>query len=123
MPSDETEVARAVGLGGFEKVVVVKRLLPHLAERPELVGLFLDEARLMAQLHHPNVAQVFDAGVAGAERFFAMESIHGSDLRGVIQAAARARRPLPLSEALTIGAGVCAGLHYALVALAVSGRG
>ena len=56
----EVFVARLAGLHGFQKLVVVKVLLPHLGQDPEFVRMFLDEARIAAQLTHPNIAQLFD---------------------------------------------------------------
>ena len=58
----EVFLARAAGPMGFEKTVVVKRILPHLADEQNFISMFLSEARLAAQLNHPNVVQVFDFG-------------------------------------------------------------
>src|SRR5262249_6160454 len=84
----EIFLARKVAEGGFEKTVVVKRILPQLAENDEFVRMFLDEARLAAQLHHPNITQVYDIGVEEGAPFFVMEWVQGRDMRDVMQAAA-----------------------------------
>ncbi|HEY3352341.1 MAG TPA: protein kinase, partial [Polyangia bacterium] len=109
----EIFLARATGIEGFEKLVVIKRILPHLAEQPEIVRMFLDEVRIAATLHHTNVVQVFDVGSVDGDYFFAMEYLHGEDVSGLMRALAAAARPLPLEHALTIIMNACAGLHYA----------
>jgi serine/threonine protein kinase len=105
------------GFDGFEKIVVIKRILPQHALDPELLRMFLDEARLSATLSHPHVTQVYDVGrdaAAGDAPFFAMEYVHGSNLRELMQAHARREKgPLPLAHAIGIVAAAAAGLHYA----------
>ncbi len=107
----EIWLAKMRGIEGFERQVVVKSMLPHLAEEDQYVRMFLEEARLGATLHHQNIAQVFDIG-GSAERgyFFAMEYLDGVDLRALVQ---HGRGPLPLEHALWVAMGVAAGLHYA----------
>lgn len=109
----ELLVARAEGLGGFEKRVVLKRLLPDLAEEPALIRRFLQEARIAAQLEHPNIALVYDAGEHDGVYFFSMELIDGFDLRRVLREAQRRERALDFGEVAAIGIGLCAGLHHA----------
>ena len=115
----ELQLARARGPHGFEKVVVLKRIHPHLADDPGFVEMFLDEARLAAQLDHPNVVQVFDIGEGEDGVFFAMEYLRGADLRQLLQAQGGA---LPLRHALTIGVGAAAGLHHAHRKVGLDGR-
>jgi serine/threonine protein kinase len=76
----EVHLARAAGLEGFQKLVVLKRILPHLSADPEFVRMFLAEARLAAILDHSNVVQVFDIGREGADYFFTMEYVYGENL-------------------------------------------
>src|SRR5262245_59243666 len=109
----EIHLARATGIEGFEKAVILKRILPHYVSDPGFVRMFLDEARLAATLHHPNVVQVYDIGHDGGSYFFTMEYVHGADLMAVLQACAKAGRGLALEHSLAIVAGVAAGLHYA----------
>lgn len=118
----EIFLARVVGLAGFEKLVVVKRMLPQLLHDAELVALFLHEARLAALLQHSNVVQVFDVGVVEDSYFFAMEFVHGKDARQILKAAADRRVQIPLDVALTIVRDVCAGLHYAHEKLGQDGK-
>jgi len=75
-----------VGIEGFEKLVVIKRILPQHALEPELLRMFLDEARLSATLTHPHVTEVYDVGTDGETPFFAMEYVLGSNLRQLMQA-------------------------------------
>jgi tRNA A-37 threonylcarbamoyl transferase component Bud32 len=107
----EVYLAVAEGLSGFEKRVVVKRLLPQHGREGELVAMFLDEARLVASLRHPNIGEVYDVGAEGSDYFFAMEHIPGRDVRDLLSA--RYGEPLPLAEAVAIVMGVAEGLHHA----------
>jgi serine/threonine protein kinase len=109
----ELYLARTVGIEGFEKLVVIKRILPQLAHNANFVNMFLNEARLAATLHHPNVAQVYDIGVEDGDYFFAMEYVHGEDLDRIASTSHEHGVPLSLDAALTLVAGLCAGLHYA----------
>ncbi|MBI4511444.1 MAG: protein kinase [Deltaproteobacteria bacterium] len=118
----ELFLVRATGIEGFEKVVVVKRILPQYLENDEFTGMFLDEARLAATLQHPNIAQVYDIGFDGESFFFAMEYVHGRDLRQVIKASRRQSREIPLEHALHVVLGTCAGLHHAHEKLGPDGR-
>lgn len=111
----EVYLAAAAGPGDFRKVVAIKRLLPQHALDPQLLRMFLDEARLMARLSHPHVPQVTDVDDGGGGEvpgipYFVMEYVHGTDLRGVLNAAGG---PLPLEQALAITCAVAAGLHHA----------
>ncbi|HZN92186.1 MAG TPA: protein kinase, partial [Myxococcales bacterium] len=76
-------LARQKGPEGFEKLLVVKRILPHLAENADFVRMFLDEARIAARLNHPNIVQIFNLGAQDDSYFIAMEYIHGEDVRRV----------------------------------------
>jgi serine/threonine protein kinase len=109
----EIFLARASGIAGFEKLVVLKRILPQYAFQDQFVEMFLAEARLTATLSHPNIAHVYDIGTVDDFYFFTMEFVHGEDLNQVGKALAKAQKPFPLEAALTIIHGVCAGLHHA----------
>ena len=109
----EIYLARAVGLEGFEKLVVLKRILPQYANNDEFVQMFLDEARVAATLHHSNVVQVYDIGAVDGQYFLSMEFLHGQDGRQLMKACATRHTPLRLDSALTVAIGVAAGLHYA----------
>jgi serine/threonine-protein kinase len=108
----ELYLAQVRGIEGFEKLVAIKLVLPHVADEPQFVEMFLDEARLAARLDHPNIVQVLDLGMADGEHYMAMEYVHGRDVRQLLSAATD-RGGLPLGCALTIVAEACAGLHHA----------
>src|SRR5581483_3553236 len=109
----EVLLARVTGLEGFEKLVVIKKILPELTDSPEFVEMFLDEARMLAQLTHSNIAQVHDIGSVGGAYFISMEFLHGQDLRTITRAVARRGGVLPLEHLIFVASSVCAGLHYA----------
>ncbi len=107
---------------GFEKLVVLKRVLPAYAENREFMRMFLDEARLAATLDHPNIVHVYDIGEHGGNVFFAMEYVHGQSLLKLMRQITNARRWLPLEHALSIIIGTCAGMHYAHEKNGLDGR-
>ena len=109
----EVFLARAAGPMGFEKTVVLKRILSHLADQPNFVSMFLAEARLAAQLNHPNVVQVFDFGQEGAAYFLVMEYLDGPTLRALIRQASETGRPIPFALAARLVSLACEGLAYA----------
>jgi len=98
---------------GLERPVVIKRIRPHLSKHSTFVKMFLNEARLAAQLNHPNIVQIHDLGKIGENYFIAMEYIFGRDMRKVIPKAEQLGIPFPMVYALRIASDVCAGLHYA----------
>ncbi len=109
----ELFLAKARSPGGFEKTLAVKRLLPHLAEDPELVATFLAEARLASRLTHPNIGQLFDLGRDGRSYYLAMEYINGPTLSGLLRAASAQSVPLPPVLCAWMVAQACEGLAYA----------
>ena len=120
----ELYLARARAGEGFEKLVAIKLVLPHLARDPHFIGMFVDEAKLAATLDHPNLVQVIDAGWAGEDYFFAMEYLHGQSLDAVLRAqrTRQSQGRLPLPCALHVISGVAAGLHYAHERVGPDGR-
>ncbi|HEY3447691.1 MAG TPA: serine/threonine-protein kinase [Myxococcales bacterium] len=109
----EVFLARQVGMQGFEKLLVVKVLLPHLVEDQEFVTMFFDEARIAARLNHPNVAQIFDLGDVEGSYYIAMEYIHGDDVVRLWKTARTQEKPVPLPLVVRIAADAAAGLDYA----------
>ncbi|HEX8954213.1 MAG TPA: serine/threonine-protein kinase, partial [Polyangia bacterium] len=116
----EVFLARLIGVEGFERRVAIKRILPHLSESEEFRGMFLDEARLAAQLTHPNIVHIYDFGKADDYYFIAMEYVDGVDIGRLIRRAKE--RPMPFELAARIFADVCAGLHFAHNAVDPIGR-
>ncbi|MBX3268833.1 MAG: serine/threonine protein kinase [Sandaracinaceae bacterium] len=101
-------------VAGFEKLIVVKRVLPHLAKDESFIEMLLAEARIAATLNHPNIAQVYDVGRADGRYYIAMEHVHGEDLRSLVrQMKKKDVTSFPLEHALAIVLGCCAGLAYA----------
>lgn len=101
-------------VAGFEKIIVVKRVLPHLAKDAQFVTMLLDEARIAATLNHPNVAQIYDVGQHDGQFYIAMEHVHGEDLRTVVRSMkGKNVTSFPLEHSLAIILGMSAGLSYA----------
>ena len=106
-------LARATGIEGFERHVVVKRIHQNRAEDPVFVKMFLDEARLAAQLHHNNIVQVHDIGKEKGEYFFAMEYVHGEDLRKLLMKVNKKKEKVPFEHVVTIVTTAALALHHA----------
>jgi serine/threonine protein kinase len=106
-------LGRTDGIEGFERHVVLKRIRPEHARDQRFIRMFLDEARVAANLHHQHIVQVHDVGESGGEYFIAMEYIHGEDVRTLLQTASMTRAHVPLGYAIMIASAAAAGLHYA----------
>jgi eukaryotic-like serine/threonine-protein kinase len=106
-------LARQAGAAGFEKLVCLKRILPHLARDRQFVEMFLNEARLAARLDHPNIVSIYDLGEANGNYFIAMEFIDGPSLRAVAKRARERGERLPIAEVVKIVSMAAGGLHYA----------
>jgi serine/threonine protein kinase len=105
--------AKRTGVEGFEKVVAVKRILSHLSDNKEFVDMFIDEAKMVAGLAHPNVVQIFDLGKHEKNYWIAMEYVHGRDLRTIIRRARERGLKIPLDISTYVVSKVCAALEYA----------
>ncbi|MCC6810449.1 MAG: serine/threonine protein kinase [Deltaproteobacteria bacterium] len=108
----EIFLARQKSVAGFERNLVLKRILPELASHPEFVEAFVNEARLAAQLNHPNIVQIIDLGRDGDTYFLAMEYIQGASLLDLMQLAKKSTPP-PLGVSLSTIFDAAAGLHHA----------
>jgi serine/threonine protein kinase len=109
----EIFLARTRGPSGFEKLVVLKKILPKHAGKPRFVQLFLEEAKLAASLNHPNIAQVYDIGMIDGSYFFTMEYLHGQDVRSILQRTWRTGGRFPIEHAVQIARDVASALHFA----------
>ncbi|HEY1584253.1 MAG TPA: serine/threonine-protein kinase [Polyangia bacterium] len=109
----EIWLARVSGMAGFEKLVVIKRLLDELAVDPEYVEMFLDEARINARLTHSNIVQVLELGQVEGKYFMAMEFVPGLSVSMVGKRATKQLGVVPQEVACGIIAQACSGLHYA----------
>jgi eukaryotic-like serine/threonine-protein kinase len=105
--------AESEGLQGFRKQVAIKRVLPHLSEKKKFISMFLDEARLSAQLSHSNCVQVFDIGVGDAAYFIVMEFVDGANLKSIAETLKKQGKGFSIEIAVFIAVEICKGLAYA----------
>jgi len=105
--------AKLIGDEGFEKLIAIKTILPHLSEETNLVKSFIDEAKLAAFLQHPNIVQIYDFGSVNSTYYIAMEYLYGKDLKLITERYNEKELPLSIENALYIATQVCAGLDYA----------
>jgi TonB family protein len=107
--------ARMLGMEGFQKNVAIKRILPHLTDSSDFLTMFIDEAKLAAQLNHNNIIHIYDLGKIEEDYYIAMEFVDGRDLRSILNSARR-KQPepaLPMSLALLVAARLASALDYA----------
>ncbi|HJZ85978.1 MAG TPA: serine/threonine-protein kinase [Polyangia bacterium] len=109
----EILLARLHGAGGFEKRVVLKRLLPQFADDEQFVAMFLDEARIAARISHPNVCQVYELGEQDGQHFIAMEYLDGVPLAAVMRKASRDQIATDIRFLAGLVVQACEGLHHA----------
>jgi serine/threonine protein kinase len=114
--------AKAFGVGGFERLLAIKKILPNIAEDQEFITMFIDEAKISIQLNHGNIGKIEDlANIAGAY-VIAMEYISGKDLRAVFDRCRKRGEPAPIPLTCHVIAQCCEGLDYAHRAKDKSGR-
>jgi serine/threonine-protein kinase len=106
-------LARLSGAGGFQRFVAIKRLHPHLAGDNEFVQMFLDEARLAARLHHPNVVPILEIGESPQGYYLVMEYVEGDTLARILARSAQAGRMLSPKVSMRICLDTLMGLHVA----------
>jgi serine/threonine protein kinase len=106
-------LGRAIGLGGFERLVAIKLMHPHLATDQEFVEMFLDEARLAAAVRHPNVVATLDVDMDGEELFLVMDYVEGPSLFDMFRALRDRATRMPVDVVLRIVLDTLAGLHAA----------
>jgi len=105
--------AKTYSHGGFENLLVIKRILPHLGEDQEFVDMFIDEAKVSVALQHANIVHLYDFGRIGDDWFMAMECLDGKDVRSILRQLARKRRFLPIEYAIYVASEACKGLEFA----------
>jgi serine/threonine protein kinase len=118
----EIWLAKQAGPRGFEKVVVIKRIVDSLSADPEFVEMFLDEARIAAQLNHPNIVQIYDLGEHAGAYYIAMEYLPGENLSAVARTSLKSGTTLPIPFAVKIIAQAAEGLGHAHGRLGVNGK-
>ena len=106
-------LARFVGMAGFKRFVAIKRLHPHLAKEQDFIQMFLDEARLAARLHHPNVVPILEIGVHEEQYYLVMEYIEGDTVGHLMARATNANRKIPVPIVVRIMLDTLTGLHAA----------
>ncbi len=109
----EIYLSKQIGLEGFEKLLVVKKILNQYLENEEFITMFLDEARLAAKLDHPNIVRIYDLGKQDRNYYIAMEYIPGEDLRTILRKVSKQSKLVPQQHTLHIISSVCEALDYA----------
>ena len=109
----EIYLAKSFGAAGFERLLVIKKILPHMAEDEEFITMFIDEARIASTLNHSNIAQINELGKEGGAYFIAMEYVHGKDLSRIYDRSVQSKRNIPIPLAVLIASRICEGLDYA----------
>ncbi len=105
--------AKTFGVQGFSKIIAIKRILPTMAEDSEFVTMFIDEAKIAAQLNHSNICQIYELGKLGRFHYIAMEYIHGKNLLQLQNRFKSDDRAMPVDMACFALQKVCEGLDYA----------
>ena len=118
----EVLLARQQGLAGFEKLVVVKRILPQLRDDGRFVEMFLNEARLAASLRHPNIVEIYDVVRDHDDFFIVMEYLSGEDARTILRRARREDFAVPVGVACRVVADAASGLEYAHTSVGRDGK-
>ncbi len=109
----EVYKARMLGMEGFQKTVAIKRILPHLSDNEDFVSMFIDEAKLAAQLNHNNILHIYDLGKIERSHYIAMEYIEGRDLRWILATCRERGVVMPVALAVHIATLLASALDYA----------
>lgn len=118
----EVYKARMSGEEGFAKIVAIKRILPHMADNDDFITMFIDEAKLAAQLTHNNIIHIYDLGKEDAYHYIAMEYVEGKDLRSILKTASEKGYPLPVELALFVASKIANALDYAHRRMGLDGK-
>ena len=105
--------AKTFGVGGFENLLVIKRILSHLSDNDQFVQMFMDEAKVSALLHNSNIVRIYDFGKIRSNYFIAMECVEGKDAKLILRKLAERRKLLPREFAVYIAMEAAKGLDYA----------
>jgi serine/threonine protein kinase len=109
----EVFLARRTGLKGFEKLLAIKRILPQFSENEEFISMFIDEAKLAAQLNHRNIVQIYDFGNQQGAYYIAMEFVSGKDVRSILKRSIEKQKRMPIGQCVYIITEAAKGLEYA----------
>ncbi len=105
--------ARMRGVEGFQKIVAIKKILPHLSDNQDFIEMFVDEAKLAAQLNHNNIIHIYDLGKIQTSYYIAMEYIDGYDLKTILRRGEERGNPMTVELALFIASKLASALDYA----------
>jgi len=105
--------AKSFSHAGFEKLLVIKRILQHHSENEDFVKMFIDEAKISVQLQHPNIVHIYDFGKLHSNCYIAMECVDGKDVKQILRKLAERRKYLPEEYAVYIAHDALSGLDYA----------
>jgi TonB family protein len=105
--------ARMRGVEGFQKIVAIKKILPHLSDNQDFIEMFVDEAKLAAQLNHNNIIHIYDLGKIQSSYYIAMEYIDGYDLKTILRRGEERGNPMTVELALFIASKLSSALDYA----------
>jgi TonB family protein len=105
--------ARMRGVEGFQKIVAIKKILPHLSDNQDFIEMFIDEAKLAAQLNHNNIIHIYDLGKIQSSYYIAMEYIDGYDLKTILRRGEERDQPMGIELALFIASKIASALDYA----------
>ena len=109
----EIFMAQTLGPGGFEKIVVLKRILPSFSGHQEFISMFIEEAKITSQLTHSNIVQIHEFGEIDNTYYLSMEFVDGKNLRQLLSRCEDLKHPMPLEHAVFIINKICEGLDYA----------
>jgi serine/threonine protein kinase len=109
----EIFLARSRGVHGFKRILAIKKILPSMAEDKEFIAMFIDEARIAAELAHTGIIQIYELGRFEEDYYIAMEFVHGKDLRYIQDSMFRAKKPMPIPIAVFVAIKICEALDYA----------
>jgi serine/threonine protein kinase len=119
----EVFLAKAFGAAGFERMLVIKKILPHMSEDEEFIAMFIDEARIASTLSHSNIVQIHELGKEAGDYYIAMEFCHGKDLSRAQEKLIQRKSAMPIPLAVLIASRICEGLEYAHRKADSQGRG
>ncbi len=105
--------AKTFGVDGFEKLLAIKKILPHCSADKEFIAMLTDEAKLAVRLSHTNIVQIYDLGKVGDDYYISMEFIDGVNLRDLLNRAKELKETIPIPVCLYIISETCKGLDYA----------
>ncbi|HEY2092084.1 MAG TPA: TonB family protein [Thermoanaerobaculia bacterium] len=105
--------ARMRGVEGFQKIVAIKKILPHLSDNQDFIEMFIDEAKLAAQLNHNNIIHIYDLGKIQSSYYIAMEYVDGSDLKTILKRAQERDQPMSIELGLFVASKIASALDYA----------